>query len=156
MSREISGVAVVRFGGTGFYSKGVTSVTCGAWRVRHAKGMTQLDARTSHDLKDDEISHRILMEDDPVMRVVLGSVCAGQSLPEPRATGLVTGYSGREYVLFYESDECWDMVPGRLFGPPAAPPADAFKDALKKGGGRRPMLPDSFSILAVGNWGGIS
>jgi DNA-binding beta-propeller fold protein YncE len=39
------------------------------------------------------------------------------------------------------------------FGPPPAPPADAPKDAQKKGGGRggrAPMLPDSFTILAVG------
>jgi hypothetical protein len=37
------------------------------------------------------------------------------------------------------------------FGPPPAPPADASKDAPKKGGRvRAPMLPDSFSILVVG------
>jgi DNA-binding beta-propeller fold protein YncE len=38
------------------------------------------------------------------------------------------------------------------FGPPPAPPADAPKDAQKKGGGRgrAPMLPDSFTILVVG------
>jgi hypothetical protein len=37
------------------------------------------------------------------------------------------------------------------FGPPPAPPADAPKDASKKGGRvRPPMLPDSFSILVVG------
>jgi DNA-binding beta-propeller fold protein YncE len=38
------------------------------------------------------------------------------------------------------------------FGPPPAPPADAPKDAQKKGGGRGrpPMLPDSFTILVVG------
>jgi hypothetical protein len=118
--------------------------------------MTQLDAQTSHDLKDGEISRRILMEDDPVMRVVLVSVCAGQSPPEHKANGLVTGYSESGYVLFHERDECCDMVPAKLIGLPPAPPADAPKDALKKGGGRRPMLPDSFSILAVGNWGGIS
>jgi DNA-binding beta-propeller fold protein YncE len=35
------------------------------------------------------------------------------------------------------------------YGPPPAPPADG-KDAPKKGGGRGPMLPDSFSILVVG------
>jgi DNA-binding beta-propeller fold protein YncE len=40
------------------------------------------------------------------------------------------------------------------YGPPPAPPADAPKDAApKKGGrgGRAPMLPDSFSIIVVGN-----
>jgi DNA-binding beta-propeller fold protein YncE len=38
------------------------------------------------------------------------------------------------------------------YGPPPAPPADAPKDAPKKGGGgRAPMLPDSFSILVVGS-----
>jgi DNA-binding beta-propeller fold protein YncE len=38
------------------------------------------------------------------------------------------------------------------FGPPPAPPADAPKDAQKKGGGRgrAPMLPDSFTILVIG------
>ena len=38
------------------------------------------------------------------------------------------------------------------YGPPPAPPADAPKDAQKKGGrgGRAPMLPDSFTILEVG------
>ena len=36
------------------------------------------------------------------------------------------------------------------YGPPPAPPADAPKDGSKKGGGRTPMLPDSFSILVVG------
>ena len=36
------------------------------------------------------------------------------------------------------------------YGPPPAPPADAPKDGPKKGGGRAPMLPDSFSILVVG------
>jgi DNA-binding beta-propeller fold protein YncE len=36
------------------------------------------------------------------------------------------------------------------YGPPPAPPADAPKDAPKKGGGRAPMLPDSFSILVAG------
>jgi DNA-binding beta-propeller fold protein YncE len=39
------------------------------------------------------------------------------------------------------------------YGPPPAPPADAPKDPTKKGGrgGRAPMLPDSFSIIVVGN-----
>jgi hypothetical protein len=38
------------------------------------------------------------------------------------------------------------------YGPPPAPPADAPKDAQKKGGRgpRAPMLPDSFSIVVVG------
>lgn len=36
------------------------------------------------------------------------------------------------------------------YGPPPAAPADAPQKAPKKGGGRGPMLPDSFSILVVG------
>jgi hypothetical protein len=38
------------------------------------------------------------------------------------------------------------------YGPPPAPPADAPKDATKKGGRgpARPMLPDSFSVVVVG------
>jgi hypothetical protein len=34
--------------------------------------------------------------------------------------------------------------------PPATPPADAPQGRGGRGGGRGPMLPDSFSILVVG------
>jgi len=64
-------------------------------------------------LSDEKISRRILME-DPVMRVVLVSLRAGQSLPEHAANGLVTVYSVGGRVLFYEGAECSEMVPGSL------------------------------------------
>ena len=82
------------------------------WRVRHSGGLQQLDIQTFRDFSDDEISRRILME-DPVMRVVLVSMRAGQSLPEQAANGLVTVYSVGRRVLFYEGDECCDMVPAQ-------------------------------------------
>ena len=75
--------------------------------------MKQLDINTFHDFRDEEISRRILME-DPVMRVVLVSLRAGQSLPEHAANGLVTVYSVGGRVLFYEGAECSNMVPGTL------------------------------------------
>jgi uncharacterized protein (DUF2249 family) len=52
--------------------------------------------------------------EDPVMRVVLVSLRAGQSLPEHAANGLVTVYAVGGHVLFYEGAECCDMVPGTL------------------------------------------
>jgi uncharacterized protein (DUF2249 family)/quercetin dioxygenase-like cupin family protein len=64
-------------------------------------------------LSDEKISRRILME-DPVMRVVLVSLRAGQSLPEHAANGLVTVYSVGGRVLFYERAECSEMAPGSL------------------------------------------
>jgi len=75
--------------------------------------MKQLDINKFDDFNNDEISRRILME-DPVMRVVLVSLRAGQSLPEHAANGLVTVYSVSGRVLFYEGTECSDMVPGTL------------------------------------------
>jgi uncharacterized protein (DUF2249 family)/quercetin dioxygenase-like cupin family protein len=75
--------------------------------------MKQLDINTFHDFRDEEISRRILME-DPVMRVVLVSLRAGQSLAEHAANGLVTVYSVGGRVLFYEGAECSNMVPGTL------------------------------------------
>ncbi len=48
--------------------------------------MKQLDINTFHDFTDGEISRRILME-DPVMRVVLVSLRAGQSCPSTRPRG---------------------------------------------------------------------
>jgi uncharacterized protein (DUF2249 family)/quercetin dioxygenase-like cupin family protein len=75
--------------------------------------MKQLDINTFHDFRDEEISRRILME-DPVMRVVLVSLRAGQSLTEHAANGLVTVYSVGGRVLFYEGAECSNMVPGTL------------------------------------------
>ena len=48
------------------------------------------------------------------MRVLLVSMRAGQSLPEHAANGLVTVYSVSGRVLFYEGDECCEMVPGKL------------------------------------------
>lgn len=75
--------------------------------------MKQLDINSFHDFNDEEISRRILME-DPVMRVVLVSLRAGQNLPEHAANGLVTVYSVEGRVLFYEGTECCTMVPGTL------------------------------------------
>ena len=75
--------------------------------------MKQLDINTFRDFSDEDISRRILME-DPVMRVVLVSLRAGQSLPEHAANGLVTVYSIGGRVLFYEGTECCNMVPGTL------------------------------------------
>ncbi|MFN7998485.1 MAG: DUF2249 domain-containing protein [Bryobacteraceae bacterium] len=75
--------------------------------------MKELDINTFADFSDQEVARRILME-DPVMRVVLVSLRAGQSLPEHAANGLVTVYSVGGRVLFYEGDECCDMVPGKL------------------------------------------
>ena len=75
--------------------------------------MKQLDINKFNDFSGEEISRRILME-DPVMRVVLVSLRAGQTLPEHAANGLVTVYSVGGRVLFYEGAECCDMVPGTL------------------------------------------
>lgn len=75
--------------------------------------MQQLDIQTIDDFSDGEISRRILME-DPVMRVVLVSMRAGQSLPAHVANGLATVYSVGGQVLFYEDDECCEMLPGKL------------------------------------------
>jgi uncharacterized protein (DUF2249 family)/quercetin dioxygenase-like cupin family protein len=75
--------------------------------------MKELDINTFTDFSDREVARRILME-DPVMRVVLVSLRAGQSLPEHAANGLVTVYSVGGRVLFYEGDECCDLVPGKL------------------------------------------
>lgn len=75
--------------------------------------MKQLNINTFHDFSDEEISRRILLE-DPVMRIVIVSLRAGQSLPEHAANGLVTVYSVGGRVLFYEGTECCDMVPGTL------------------------------------------
>ena len=90
------------------FSKGVTSVTGTAGRVRHSGGMKQLDIETFHDFSGDAISRRILME-DPVMRVVLVSMRAGQKLPEHAANGLVTVYavSGTSFSLRVTSPATW-------------------------------------------------
>ena len=72
--------------------------------------MKQMHIDTFNDFNDEEISRRILM-DDPVMRVVLVSLRAGQTLPEHAANGLVTVYSVGGRVLFYEENECCEMVP---------------------------------------------
>jgi uncharacterized protein (DUF2249 family)/quercetin dioxygenase-like cupin family protein len=75
--------------------------------------MKQLDLNTFEDFNDREIARRILL-DDPVMRVVLVSMRAGQSLPEHASNGLVTVYAVAGRVLFYEGTECCDMQPGTL------------------------------------------
>lgn len=75
--------------------------------------MKQLDINKFDDFDGEEIARRILME-DPVMRVVLVSLRAGQSLPEHAANGLVTVYAVGGHVLFYEGAECCDMVSGTL------------------------------------------
>jgi uncharacterized protein (DUF2249 family)/quercetin dioxygenase-like cupin family protein len=91
----------------------VTPVTGDTVRQRHPQDMKQLEINTFHDFSDEDIVRRILM-DDPVMRVVLDSLRAGQTLPEHAATGLVTVYSVGGRVLFYEGTECCEMVPGTL------------------------------------------
>ncbi len=75
--------------------------------------MKQLDVNQFADFNDEDIARRILME-DPVTRVVLVSLRAGQRLPEHAANGLVTVLSLEGRVLFYEGEECADMVPGTL------------------------------------------
>lgn len=75
--------------------------------------MKELNVNDFADFDDQEVARRILME-DPVMRVVLVSLRAGQSLPEHAANGLVTVYSVAGRVLFYEGEQCCEMVPGKL------------------------------------------
>jgi len=75
--------------------------------------MKQLSVNAFADFNDQEVARRILL-DDPVMRVVLISLRAGQGLPEHAANGLVTVYSVDGRVLFYEGEECCEMVPGKL------------------------------------------
>src|SRR5665647_1674266 len=83
--------------------------------MRQSEGMKQLDIETFHDFDGDKIARRILME-DPVMRVVLVSLRAGQKLPEHAANGLVTVYAVSGHVIFFEGDESCDMVPGKVIG----------------------------------------
>ncbi len=80
---------------------------------RHSGDMKELDVNTFADFNDQEVARRILL-DDPVMRVVMLSLRAGQGLPEHAANGLVTVYSVRGRVLFYEGEQCCEMVPGKL------------------------------------------
>ncbi len=75
--------------------------------------MKELDINAFADFNDQEIARRVLL-DDPVMRVVLMSLRAGQGLPEHAANGLVTVYSVGGRVLFYEGDQCSEMIPGKL------------------------------------------
>lgn len=75
--------------------------------------MKQLDVNAFADFNDEDIARRILME-DPVTRVVLVSLRTGQRLPEHAANGLVTVLSLAGRVLFYEGEECADLVPGTL------------------------------------------
>ena len=75
--------------------------------------MKKLDLNAFTDFDDTEIARRILIE-DPVTRVVLVSLRAGQGLPEHAANGLVTVLSLEGRVLFYEGEECAIMVPGTL------------------------------------------
>ena len=58
----------------------------------------------------------------------------------------------RAKTLTLDSKTSHILLIAAEYGPTPAPPADAPKDAQKKGGGRgrAPMLPDSFSILVVG------
>ena len=81
--------------------------------LRHAEDMKQLSVNAFTDFNDREVARRILL-DDPVLRVVLVSLKAGQALPEHAAGGLVTVYSLEGRVLFYEGAECCEMVPGKL------------------------------------------
>jgi uncharacterized protein (DUF2249 family)/quercetin dioxygenase-like cupin family protein len=75
--------------------------------------MKELDVNSFADFTEEDIARRILLE-DPVMRVVLVSLRAGQRLPEHAANGLVTVYSVEGRVHFYEGEELSEMVPGIL------------------------------------------
>jgi len=75
--------------------------------------MKELDVNAFSDFSDQGVGRRILME-DPVMRVVLVSLRAGQGLSEHSANGPVTVYSVGGRVQFYEGEECADLVPGKL------------------------------------------
>jgi uncharacterized protein (DUF2249 family)/quercetin dioxygenase-like cupin family protein len=75
--------------------------------------MKEIDVNSFADFTEEDIARRILLE-DPVMRVVLVSLRAGQRLPEHAANGLVTVYSVEGRVHFYEGEELSEMVPGIL------------------------------------------
>lgn len=75
--------------------------------------MKQIDVNSFADFNEEDIARRILLE-DPVMRVVLVSLRAGQRLPEHAANGLVTVYSVEGRVDFYDGEERCEMVPGTL------------------------------------------
>lgn len=79
----------------------------------HPGDMKELNVNAFADFSDQDAARRILME-DPVMRVVLVSLRAGQGLPEHAANGLVTVFSVHGRVLFYEGEQCCEMVPGKL------------------------------------------
>jgi hypothetical protein len=79
----------------------------------------------------------IIKENSPTSFVV------EQNLPTMRGAKTLTMDTKTNHVLMIAAE----------YGPPPAPPADAPKDASKKGGGRgprAPMLPDSFSIVVAG------
>ena len=61
----------------------------------------------------EEITRRILME-DPIVRVLLVGLAAGQNLPEYTANALLTIYSLEGRVLLYERGERCEMTPGSL------------------------------------------
>ena len=63
-----------------------------------------------------------------------------ENVPTPPRSKTLTLDSKTGHILLITAE----------YGPPPAPPADAPKDAPKKGGGRAPMVPDSFSIVVVG------
>ena len=75
--------------------------------------MKQLDLNSFKDFSQAEVGRRILV-DDPVMRVVLVSIRAGQALPEHAANGLVTMFAVSGRVVFFEGADCCDMLPGKL------------------------------------------
>jgi uncharacterized protein (DUF2249 family)/quercetin dioxygenase-like cupin family protein len=75
--------------------------------------MKEIDVNSFADFTEEDIARRLLLE-DPVMRVVLVSLRAGQRLPEHAANGLVTVYSVEGRVHFYEGEELSEMVPGIL------------------------------------------
>src|SRR5215467_12265922 len=79
----------------------------------HAGPMKQLGLDAFSDFGDDGVARRILV-DDPVMRVVLVSLRAGQRWPKHAAPGLVIVCSVGGRVQFYEGEECCEMLPGKL------------------------------------------
>jgi len=111
--------------------------------------MKQLDINSFADFNDQEISRRVLL-DDPVMRVVLMSLRAGQGLPEHAANGLVTLYSVGGRVLFYDGNECSEMIPGKLIrlSPGRPHRLEAKEDSRLLITMIRPSDPSSWTALA--------
>lgn len=79
--------------------------------------MTHLNLHDFHDFTEPAagpgIARRTLLE-DPVLKVMLVSLRAGQGLPEHAASGLVTVFSISGRVQFHLGGESCELVPGTL------------------------------------------